>query len=244
MKVIGIIPARYKSTRLQGKPLKEICGKPMIQWVYESASKSSILDDIIVATEDSRVKETVEKFGGKAVLTSPTCATGTDRVEEVARDLNVQVVVNIQGDEPFINSKMIDEVAEVLLENQNIPMATLMHEITNKEDFHNPNVVKVVRDNFGFALYFSRSLIPYPRYTEGHRVFEHIGIYAYQKDFLLKYVKLEPTPLEKSESLEQLRVLANGYKIKVVLTKQEYVPLSVDTPEDLEKANQFAKFLK
>ncbi|HDN84551.1 3-deoxy-manno-octulosonate cytidylyltransferase [Candidatus Aerophobetes bacterium] len=244
MRVLGVIPARYGSTRLEGKPLADIMGKPMIQYVYENAAKSSILDELIVATDNIRIKEAVEKFGGKAMLTSPSHPTGTDRVAEVAKNFDPQVVVNIQGDEPFINPGMIDEVVEPLLEDKEIPMGTLMHEITEKEDFNNPNVVKVVTDKLGFALYFSRSLIPYPRKTEKHRVFEHIGIYSFQKEFLLKFTRLEPTPLEQTESLEQLRVLESGYRIKVVLTRYKYVALSVDTPEDLERARIFAKSMR
>jgi len=244
MRVLGVIPARYGSTRLEGKPLADIMGKPMIQYVYENAVKSSILDELIVATDNIRIKEAVEKFGGKAMLTSPSHPTGTDRVAEVAKNFDPQVVVNIQGDEPFINPGMIDEVVEPLLEDKEIPMGTLMHEITEKEDFNNPNVVKVVTDKLGFALYFSRSLIPYPRKTEKHRVFEHIGIYSFQKEFLLKFTRLEPTPLEQTESLEQLRVLESGYRIKVVLTRYKYVALSVDTPEDLERARIFAKSMR
>ncbi|RLE11480.1 3-deoxy-manno-octulosonate cytidylyltransferase [Candidatus Aerophobetes bacterium] len=244
MRVLGVIPARYGSTRLEGKPLADIMGKPMIQYVYENAAKSSILDELIVATDNIRIKEAVEKFGGKAMLTSPSHPTGTDRVAEVAKNFDPQVVVNIQGDEPFINPGMINEVVEPLLEDKEIPMGTLMHEITEKEDFNNPNVVKVVTDKLGFALYFSRSLIPYPRKTEKHRVFEHIGIYSFQKEFLLKFTRLEPTPLEQTESLEQLRVLESGYRIKVVLTRYKYVALSVDTPEDLERARIFAKSMR
>jgi len=242
MGVVGIIPARYASTRLEGKPLKGILGKPMIQYVYENAIRCSILDDVIVATDDLRIKEVVEGFGGKATLTSPTHPSGTDRVAEVARDLPAEVVVNIQGDEPFINPGMINEVVEPLLKDPEIPMSTLMHQI-DREEYSNPNVVKVVTDRAGFALYFSRSLIPYPRRTKGHRAFEHIGIYSYQKDFLLKYTLMKPTPLEIFESLEQLRALEHGYRIKVVLTKHRYIALSVDTAEDLEKAQMFARSL-
>lgn len=240
--VIGIIPARFDSTRLKGKPLADISGKPMVQHVYENTIKSSILDDAIVATDDERIKETVEAFGGKAVLTSRDHLTGTDRISEVAENLDVQVVVNIQCDEPFIKPGMIDEVVKPLLEDRDVPMGTLMHQI-DKKDFHNPNVVKVVTDRSGFALYFSRSLIPYPRHEEGHRVFEHIGIYSYQKDFLLTFSQLKPTPLEKSEALEQLRALENGFKIRVILTKG-YIPFSVDTQEDLERAREFARHLE
>lgn len=238
MKAIGIIPARYQSTRLPGKPLAEITGKPMIQHVYENTARSQTLHSVIVATDDQRVKDAVEKFGGNAVLTSKEHTTGTDRVAEVAKKLNIRIVVNVQGDEPFVNPGMIDEIVNPLLKDESIPMCTLKHEIIDREDLNNPNVVKVVTDDNDFALYFSRSLIPYPRYEESHRAYEHIGIYAYRKDFLLHFSELNPTNLEKTEALEQLRVLENGFKIKVILTEQEYIPLSVDTTEDLEKARK------
>jgi 3-deoxy-manno-octulosonate cytidylyltransferase (CMP-KDO synthetase) len=164
-------------------------------------------------------------------------------VAEVVRGLEVELVVNIQGDEPFVRPGMIDEVVEPLLADPELPMATSMHRITDPVDYANPNVVKAVVDLAGDALYFSRSLIPYPRRTEGHRVFEHIGMYAYRKDFLLKYASLPQTPLEKLESLEQLRVLEHGYRLRVVETRQAYIPLSVDTPEDLEKARALAREL-
>ena len=241
MKVIGVIPARYHSTRLPGKPLADINGKPMIQYVYENTARSTTLDEVIVATDDKRVIEAVENFGGKARMTSKDHSTGTDRIAEVAEKYDVRIVVNIQGDEPFINPGMIDEIVTPLLEDEDIPMSTLKHEITDKEDLGNTNVVKVVTDISDFALYFSRSLIPYPRYEEGHRAYEHIGIYAYRKDFLLHFSGLTPTGLERTEALEQLRALENGYRIKVILTRQDYIPLSVDTSDDLEKARGYAR---
>ncbi|MCP4403166.1 MAG: 3-deoxy-manno-octulosonate cytidylyltransferase [bacterium] len=243
MKAVGIIPARYHSTRLEGKPLVDLHGKPMIQRVYENVMKAEVLDDVLVATDDRRIIEAVEHFGGKAVMTSQDHTTGTDRIAEVAKSLDAQVAINVQGDEPFISPTMIDEVAAPLLEDRDIPMCTLMHKIT-EEDFQNPNVVKVVTDSSGFALYFSRSLIPYPRHTEGHQAFEHIGIYGYQKDFLLKLTQLAPTPLEKTEALEQLRVIENGFKIKVIsTTAPDYIPLSIDTKEDLERARALIETL-
>ena len=241
MNVMGVIPARYQSTRLPGKPLANIHGRPMIQWVYESVSRSTLLDEVIVATDDSRVIDVVERFGGSALMTSRHHATGTDRVAEVADRYDVRIVVNIQGDEPFINPGMIDEVVLPLLDDESIPMSTLMHEIRDAEDLNNTNVVKVVCDAKGFALYFSRSLIPYPRHEELHHAYEHIGIYAYTKNFLLRYAKMSPTPLEKIESLEQLRVIENGLLIRVVQTTQDYIPLSIDTEEDLAKARELAK---
>jgi len=241
MRVVGVIPARYASTRLPGKPLVDIMGKTMIQHVYENAARSKTLEQLIVATDDERIMAAVAAFGGRAVLTSRDHNTGTDRVAEVVRGLDVEVVVNIQGDEPFVHPGMIDEVVQPLLDDPDLPMCTSMHEITDKEDFDNPNVVKTVVDLAGNALYFSRSLVPYPRKSEGHRAFEHIGMYAYRKDFLLKYAGLPQTPLEKLESLEQLRVLEHGYRLRVVETRQDYIPLSVDTPEDLERARALAR---
>lgn len=241
MHVIGVIPARYQSTRLPGKPLADINGKPMIQHVYENCIRSSMLDEVIVATDDGRVLEAVRKFGGNAEMTSTAHSTGTDRVAEVVHKYDVDIVVNIQGDEPFVNPGMIDEIVQPLLEDENITMATLKYEILNKDALHDPNVVKVVTDASGFALYFSRSLIPYPQHEEHHHAYEHIGIYVYRKDFLLRYAQMTSTLLEKTEALEQLRVLESGHRIKVVETKQNYIPLSVDTQEDLEKARALAR---
>jgi 3-deoxy-manno-octulosonate cytidylyltransferase (CMP-KDO synthetase) len=241
MGVIGVIPARYQSTRLPGKPLADILGKPMIQWVYENAVRSELLDEVIVATDDDRVLEAVEGFGGKGVMTSAHHRTGTDRVAEIAANTDAVIVVNIQGDEPFIKPGMIDEAVEPLLEDERIPMSTLKHEILEEEDLRNPDVVKVVTDESGFALYFSRSLIPFPRHEEHHRAYEHIGLYGFRRSFLLEYARMEPTGLERTESLEQLRVLERGFRIKVVETKAAYIPLSVDTREDLEKARRLAE---
>jgi 3-deoxy-manno-octulosonate cytidylyltransferase (CMP-KDO synthetase) len=212
----------------------------MIQYVYERARRASILDDVIVATDDLRIKEAVERFGGKAIMTSSKHSTGTDRIGEIVKNLDVEIVINIQGDEPLIDPKLVDEVGQALLEDPGIEMATLVHEIVNKEDFANPNVTKAVLDRNGFALYFSRSLIPYPRKKVGCPVYEHIGIYAYRKDFLLKYIRLQPTPLERTESLEQLRALEYGYKIKVIVT-EKHTSLGVDTKEDLEKVKAFLR---
>jgi len=241
VKVLGVIPARYASTRLPGKPLLDILGQPMIRLVYESAARARTLERLIVATDDERILAAVEAFGGHARLTSPEHNTGTDRVAEVAGGLEAEVVVNIQGDEPFVEPGMIDEIVQPLLDDPELPMCTSMHEVTDPADFANPNVVKVVVDLSGHALYFSRSLIPYPRKREGHRVFEHIGLYAYRREFLLKYARLPQTPLEKLESLEQLRALEHGYRIRVVETRQSYIPLSVDTLEDLERARALAR---
>ncbi len=237
MKTIGIIPARYASTRLPGKPLKDICGKPMIQHVYERAGKAKLLDDIIVATDDQRIVDVVEGFGGKAVLTSVDHPNGSSRAAEVVANMDVDLIINIQGDEPLIKPEMIDELTEVMIDDRTLDSATICYRI-QEENFADPNVVKVVCDRNGYAMYFSRSLIPFPRNKEHQRVFEHIGIYAYTKSFLLKYCELENTPLSESESLEQLKVLEHGYKMKVPETRYSYEALSIDTREDLEKARK------
>ena len=186
MNVIGVIPARYTSTRFEGKILADISGKPMIQHVWEKAKDAHILEDLIVATDDDRVIKAVEEFGGKAVFTSPEQPTGSDRIAEVVNPLDVRVVVNIQGDEPLINPKAINDLASALLEDESIVMATLVKKIDNPADISNPNVVKVAVDKDGFALYFSRSPIPYDR-THNAVYYKHIGLYAYTKDFLFLF---------------------------------------------------------
>lgn len=238
MKVVGIIPSRYKSTRLEGKPLKDIYGKPMIQYVYEAAKKAELLDQVVVATDDQRILDTVVQFGGQAAMTSTSHQTGTDRIAEVAKDLEADIVVNVQGDEPLLNPKQIDEAIRPLLDDPTLKACTLCRMIASEEDLRNPNVVKTVFNLKGDALYFSRSLIPYPRVAEGHRAYEHIGIYVYRKDFLMDYIKMPQTPMEMSESLEQLRILENGIRLKVVVTKYGEKSLSVDTAEDLEEVRK------
>jgi 3-deoxy-manno-octulosonate cytidylyltransferase (CMP-KDO synthetase) len=233
MKIVGIIPARYGSTRLEGKPLKDICGKPMIQYTYEAAQRATLLNQVIVATDDQRIREAVEGFGGVARMTSAHCRTGTDRIAEVARPMDVELVANIQGDEPLLDPRQIDEAVQPMTEDRSLMACTLCRTIESQEDLSQPNVVKTVFDLNGNALYFSRSLIPYPREAEGHKAYEHIGIYVYRKEFLLQYVAMSQTPLEISESLEQLRILENGVRLKVVVTKVRSESLSVDTEEDL-----------
>ncbi len=207
----------------------------MIQHVYERARQASLLDDVIVATDDERIRGAVGAFGGQTVMTSPHHTSGTDRIGEAVKDVEVDIVVNIQGDEPLIDPSAIDAVVEPLLKDSSVSMATLMQELTDPKDHADPNLVKVVTDKAGFALYFSRSMIPYPRNRPDYHIYGHIGIYAYRKDFLLQYIKLEPTILEKTESLEQLRVLENGFCIKVVEV-EHYQGVGVDTQEDLERA--------
>ena len=247
-KISAVIPARYGSTRFEGKPLADILGKPMIQYVYEGVRQSKLIDEVIVATDDQRILEAVKSFGGKAVITSPAHFTGTDRVAEVARKLKSEIIVNVQGDEPLIRGTIIDNAIRPLITDETVPMSTLITRIEEVKDWLNPHIVKVVVDQKNFALYFSRSPIPFPRdlnigRLESHpfgtdrplpkNVFKHIGVYVFRRQFLLRFSKMKPTPLEKLEKLEQLRALENGYSIKV--TPVDYEPICVDTPEDLQK---------
>jgi 3-deoxy-manno-octulosonate cytidylyltransferase (CMP-KDO synthetase) len=237
--IVCVIPARYFSTRLPGKPLADIAGKPMIQHVYERAALAKRPQRVIVATDHPLVYETVKKFGGEAILTSPDHPTGTDRLAEVAKQCSdVDLIINVQGDEPLIQPDVIDQLAEAFVHNPDLQMATLMTEM-DKSEYQVPSAVKVITDLQGYALYFSRSLIPFPRVDIHLPVYKHVGIYAYRRDFLLKYAELAPTPLEKTESLEQLRALEHGYRIKVLKTDFKFI--GVDTPEDLEKVNLLLK---
>jgi 3-deoxy-manno-octulosonate cytidylyltransferase (CMP-KDO synthetase) len=238
MKIIGIIPARYHSTRLEGKPLADIHGRPMIQHVYEAASRAATLHSVTVATDDGRIVDAVRGFGGNAVLTRPDHASGTDRVAEVAAQSAADIVVNVQGDEPLLDPKMIDECVNALISSGGVGLATVMKRV-GEDAFADPGVVKVVCDRRGRALYFSRSLIPYPRTrTGGFAVFEHIGLYAYSRECMFRLSRLAPTPLEKIEGLEQLRALENGIPIQVVETACTGELVSVDTREDLERVRR------
>jgi len=231
--VIGVIPARYGSSRFPGKIIAEIAGKPMIQRVYERAQKSKLLDDLVVAVDDERVKDVVESFGGRAIMTGAYHQSGTDRIAEVVENYDCDIVVDIQGDQPLLDPNMIDEAVQPLLEDETIPMSTIKTRI-GADGYNDPDVVKVVTDTNGFALYFSRSLIPFSRDRKNKDVFEHVGLYVYRRDFLLQISNMPQSFLEKTEMLEQLRVLENGYKILVVETKSDRAAgVSVDTPEDL-----------
>lgn len=233
MNVLGVIPARYRSTRLPGKPLLMIGAKPMIQWVYEAAKTAALIDEVVVATDDQRIYDTVVDFGGKAELTAADHPTGTDRLAEVARRYQTELVVNIQGDEPLIQGAVIDSIIRPLLEEPGLPMSTAKVRLVDPDQVKEASVVKVVTTENGDALYFSRSPIPYPRNPEQAVYWKHIGLYGYRKEFLLKYIGLPQSRLELAESLEQLRVLANGYRIKVVEVAQDSI--GVDTSEDLER---------
>ena len=239
MNVIGIIPARFASSRFPGKPLVEIDGKPMIQHVYEQSTK--VLDKVFVATDDDRIFDAVVEFGGKAIMTSSGHTSGTDRCAEAAHicstDIDIDVVINIQGDEPFIDPQQIKSLADAF-DDHKTQIATLIAPITSSEILFNVNKVKVVKNFKNNALYFSRYPIPFQRdekeenWMKNHSYFLHIGLYAYRYDTLQALTKMKPSALEKSESLEQLRWLENGKKIRTVLTRHEN--FGVDTPEDLE----------
>ena len=246
MRVTAVIPARYASTRLPGKPLSDIGGKPMIQWVYERVSLASLVENVLVATDDQRILDAVQAFGGKGVMTSPAHRTGTDRIAEAVKGLDAEIIVNVQGDEPFIDPVVIDACIRPIMEEGDSPVATPCTRIVSREELLNPDVVKVITDRSGFALYFSRSAIPFDRDKAPDTVdldreifMKHIGLYVYDKDFLLMFSKMEPTPLEKREKLEQLRILENGYKIRVVETT--YDSLGVDSEEDLKRARELVK---
>lgn len=244
MKITAVIPARYASTRFEGKALADIQGKPMVQWVYERTSRATLVSDVIVATDDERIAAVVSGFGGKVQMTSPSHETGTDRLAEVARGLDSDLIVNVQGDEPLIDPLMIDQAIRPLVEDPSVQMGTLKTRIKTLHDFLSPNVVKVVTDWQGFALYFSRSPLPNFRdkwnnlkdeaFSSGKLLcFKHVGLYVYRREFLLRYSTMSPTYLELAEKLEQLRVLENGHRIKVAETDCESI--GVDTPSDLEK---------
>ncbi|MBR5083979.1 MAG: 3-deoxy-manno-octulosonate cytidylyltransferase [Prevotella sp.] len=245
MKYIGIIPARYASTRFPGKPLALLGGKPVIQRVYEQVS--SLLDATYVATDDDRIYEAVLGFGGKAIMTSPTHKSGTDRIEEAMEKIggDYDVVVNIQGDEPFVRREQIEALCACFAD-PNTQIATLGKPFDSMEATENPNSPKIVVDNNGFALYFSRSVIPFVRnkerkdWLDAYPFLKHLGLYAYRRDVLSEITRLPQSSLEIAESLEQLRWLQNGYRIRVGITEQETV--GIDTPEDLERAEEFLRW--
>lgn len=232
---VAILPARLAATRLPDKPLADIAGKPMIQHVYERARLARTLSEVLVATPDAAIADAVHAFGGMVALTSPTHRTGTDRVAEAAQTLSpdIAVIVNVQGDEPLLDPGTVDAVATLLLDDPDLVMASLMCPLPAGRE-SDPNVVKVVVDQQGYALYFSRSPLPYRRNADApYAPRQHVGLYAYRRDFLLQFPQLAPTPLEQAESLEQLRALEHGYRIRMAETDR--APESVDTPEDLER---------
>jgi len=238
--VVGVIPSRYASHRLPAKPLIDLCGKPMVQRVYEQAKKAQLLDRVVVATDDVRIEEAVRQFGGDVMLTSQEIASGSDRVAAVALHIAGEIFVNIQGDEPLIPPEMIDQGVQLLLDDTSALVGTLVKPISLQEELLNPNIVKAVLSQGGYALYFSRSIVPYVRgeaderrWLERHTFYKHIGLYVFRRKFLIQYAQLPVSHLEKAEKLEQLRILEAGYKIKAGITT--YDSISIDTLEDVAR---------
>lgn len=244
VKILGIIPARFASTRLPGKLLIPILGKTLLQRTFENARQAIILDHLLIATDDERIFDHVKQFGGHPIMTSINCPTGTDRLAEVLQKhpewLNADAVVNIQGDEPCVDSQAIEEAVRLLLDDPQASMATIITPLKSEEEALNSSIVKCVKDLQNNALYFSRSLIPFNkehRFNPQGTYYRHIGLYVYRPSFLLHYQTLRPTPLQLEEDLEQLKVLEHGYRIKVAITDQ--ASIGVDTPEDLNKIEQW-----
>jgi 3-deoxy-manno-octulosonate cytidylyltransferase (CMP-KDO synthetase) len=240
--VVAVIPARYDATRLPGKPLADIAGRPMIEHVYRRTAAARGVGAVVVATDDERIAAAVKAFGGVAMMTGAAHRTGTDRIAEVAATLPCEIVLNVQGDEPLIEPAAIEALIAPLAADPMLEMSTICVAIADRSDYLNPNVVKVVKDRAGRALYFSRSPIPHVRDQESGmpdpdcHCFKHIGLYGYRRTFLLKFAALPQTPLERAESLEQLRALEHGYRIHTVETRHDSI--GVDTPEDLERVRR------
>jgi 3-deoxy-manno-octulosonate cytidylyltransferase (CMP-KDO synthetase) len=232
-----VLPARYGSTRFPGKPLADISGRPLIEWVYLRAAAIRGAGEVVVATDDRRIADAVSSFGGNVVMTDAAHATGTDRVAEVAKNRDFPFVVNLQGDEPVFDPSTVEAMVEVLASEPESDIATACHPVGSEEEFNNPNIVKVVLDGRGRALYFSRSPIPSGAWQSEQAVAcRHVGIYAYRKESLLRFTSLEPSTLEKTEKLEQLRALENGMTIRVIVTDR--LTLGVDVPGDLKKVEK------
>ena len=235
MKILAVIPARYRSQRFPGKPLAMIGDRPMVQWVYEAASSCPVFERVVVATDSEKIAECVGGFGGKVEMTRSDHPTGTDRVAEVAQKYpEMEAIANVQGDQPFVTAQMLSQLVSPYLRGESPEMTTLACPLDMDTGYADPHVVKVICDRVGRALYFSRAPIPYYRNSIEAPVFQHLGLYAFRRDFLTKYAQLTPTPLEQCEGLEQLRVLEHGFAIRVCQT--EKAVLEINTPEDLAKA--------
>lgn len=239
-RVIAVIPARYASQRLPAKSLIDLLGKPMVQRVYEQVKKATLPTQVVVATDDERIAEVVRGFGGTVVMTSPQIRSGSDRVSAVAGEVAGEIFVNVQGDEPLIAPEMIDEAVRVVLDDPSAEVGTLAKKIESLDELLNPSIVKVVFDDHGAALYFSRSVIPFVRDTQDqsqwlhrHTFYKHIGIYVFRKEFLLQYTTMPESSLERAERLEQLRILENGHAIRVGVTQYDSLP--IDTHEDVQR---------
>lgn len=238
MKIVCIIPSRIQSTRLPRKPLLPIQGKPMIQWVYENASRYQRLDDLMVATDSDEIAEVVQKIGGKVVMTDPHIQTGSERAAAVAANLNdADVIINLQGDEPFIRPEILDTLVQPYLNGEMPDMTTVAFPLDEAKKRNDPGAVKVITDLNGNALYFSRAPIPYYRTEHKAPVHHHMGLYGFRRDFLLKFASLPQTPLELTESLEQLRALEHGYRIRVCLS--DIKTLEINTQEEYEQAQHY-----
>lgn len=242
MKAVGIIPARYDSVRFPGKPLAKICGKPMIEWVYKRVFECKNLSSVFVATDDERIYKEVKSLKGECIMTPKQCTSGTDRVAHASERISCDIVVNIQGDEPLIDPSSVEILVNLFEKDNSLLMATLITPIKNIDELYDSNTVKVVVDKDLFCLYFSRSPIPYLRddKIDNFTFFKHIGIYAYKKDFLLKFSSMKESKLEKAEKLEQLRALENGFKIKSEIIPH-WIGLSIDTPNDIAKVEEEIK---
>ncbi|MGB7296144.1 MAG: 3-deoxy-manno-octulosonate cytidylyltransferase [Candidatus Aminicenantales bacterium] len=231
----AVIPVRYDSKRFPGKALAPILGKPMIQWVYEGVKQARLVDKVLIATDDRRIQEAAQGFGAMAVMTSRNHGSGTERIAEVSQNIDNKVIINIQGDEPLISGRLVDSLVEVL-EDKRIPMASLMTRVDDIGLVDDPNLVKVAVDKDGYALYFSRSPLPY---RAADFFYLHIGIYGFQRDFLLRIPGLHPSRLEQTEKLEQLRVLENGFRIRMI--EVPHPALSVDTPQDIIRVEEILR---
>jgi 3-deoxy-manno-octulosonate cytidylyltransferase (CMP-KDO synthetase) len=245
-KVVGVIPARYASQRLPAKPLLDLLGKPMVQRVYEQAKKARRLNQVVVATDDERIAAAIRSFGGDVVITPPEIKSGSDRVAAIAARSDGEIFLNIQGDEPLIAPSMIDQAAEILIDDSSVLVGTLAKRIESKAELVNPGIVKLVVDKNSYALYFSRSVIPFIRdeqdpskWLAKRTFYKHIGLYVFRKEFLLGFAKMPESSLEQSEKLEQLRILENGYKIKVGFTEHDSIP--IDTRADADRVIEILK---
>lgn len=239
MKLIAMIPARYGATRFPAKLMQDLCGKPVIVHTYQRVADTNLFDQVYVVTDDDRIENAIREVGGKVIRSQKEHNSGSDRLAEASKDLEVDIIVNVQGDEPFTDKENLQKVIDIFANDpqKNIAVASLMERITHPDDIANPNNVKVVVNKFNEALYFSRSVIPFLRDTNTKvPYYKHIGIYAYRKDALQQFTQLPPSLLEETEKLEQLRYLENGFKIRLAVT--DIPTIGIDTPEDLEKARQ------
>jgi 3-deoxy-manno-octulosonate cytidylyltransferase (CMP-KDO synthetase) len=238
MKILCVIPSRIASTRLPRKALLPIQGKPMVQWTYENARRCPVLTEVVVATDSQEIAAVIEAINGKVVMTDPNLQTGSDRTAAVAQLYpDMDVVINLQGDEPFIQARMLEQLVAPYLRGETPEMTTLAYPISSPDEYSNPGIVKAITNLHHDALYFSRAPIPYFRTEQPAPVYHHVGLYAFRRDFLLHYTTLPQTPLELTESLEQLRALEHGYRIRVCLTEDK--TLEINTPEEYQAAQAF-----